>query len=459
MDSEDRKQVGSDLTTGRVLPLLLRFVVPLLLANLIQQLYNSVDTMVIGLVEGSAGTAGVSNGGEVITMLTFTATSFGSAAQIYVSQLAGAGNRKAVSETIGTMLTLMFLMSVVFTVLSICLSSPVLIWLNCPPEAFSEALSYMRIASFGLPFIFGYNALAGIMRGMGESKRPLIFIAVAATANVFLDLLLVVVFPLASAGTAIATACSEAAAFLAAAIFLCKRRKQFSFEISLDNFRMRKEHLSVILRLGIPLSTQSAFIHLTQIICTAQINTFGLVASATNSIGNKIQRLITVFITSTSSGAGAMVGQNVGAGKLERVRTIVYTTLCCTAIPGAIGAFICLFLPRQAFRLFTADQAVIELGVAYLRVTIALMVLSPVQSSYMSVLTGTGNAKLSFLAGTLDGVVLRLGFSFILAYSCGMGVLGFFMGNVLARLGPVAVSMIYYYSGKWKAFRLLPGSS
>lgn len=453
----NERKIGTDLTSGPVLPQLLRFVVPLLLANLIQQLYNSVDTMVIGLVEGSAGTAGVSNGGETVTLLTFIAISFGSAAQVYVSQLSGAGDRKKVGEVLGTLLSLVFLLSVVFTLLSLALCSPVLDWLNCPPEALSEARDYMLIASLGLPFIFGYNALAGFMRGLGESSRPLAFIAVAAVANVFLDLLLVVVIPLASAGTAIATAVSELAAFLAASLFLYRRRKMLGFELSPRSFIVRKDHLRVILRLAIPLSAQSAFIHLTQLICTAQINTFGLAASATNSIGNKIQRLITVFITSTSTGAGAMVGQNIGAGKLERVRKIVHATLLCTAVPGLIGFFVCLFLPRQAFSLFTKDPEVIELGITYLRVTVVLMLLSPIQSSYMSVVTGTGNAKLSFLAGMLDGVVLRLGFSFLLAYTFGMGVLGFFLGNVLARLGPIAVSLSYYLSGRWRTYKLLQG--
>ena len=443
------------MTEGKILPLLLRFVLPLLAANVLQQLYNSVDTMVIGLVEGSRGTSGVSNGGEVLVFLTFIAISFGSAGQIYVSQLSGAGDRKGITETIGTLITLMLLMALVLTVLCLVLCDQVLQWLNCPPEALSQAHDYMMIVSFGLPFIFGYNALAGLMRGLGESKRPLLFIAVAAVANVFLDLLLVVVVPLASAGTAIATAVSEAAAFFSAFIFLYRRREQFGFSLSIEGLRIRPERLKVLMKLGVPLSAQSAFIHLTQMICTAYINTFGLAASATNSIGNKLQRLITVFINSITSGSGTMVGQNLGAGKTERVKSIVHTTLLCSAVPGIAGALICAFLPAQAFSLFTKDPEVIELGVSYMHVTLSLMVFSPIQGSFMAVVTGSGNAKLSFLGGMLDGVVLRLGFSFLLAYGCGMGVLGFFIGNVLARLGPIGVSMTYYFSGRWKTYRLL----
>lgn len=453
--STARKHVGTDLTEGNILHQLIKFMIPLLLANLLQQLYNTVDMAVIGHYVGSAGTVGVSSGGEVATLVTFIATSFGSAGQIYVAQLYGAKNHKAISETIATSLVFMTILAVICMVLSIVFCPVFLDWLNCPEEALEQAKAYMIVVSFGLPFIFGYNAVCGILRGMGEAKRPLLFVAVAAVSNVVMDILFVAIIPLEAAGTAIATVAAQVASFAAAAIFLYKKKDQFQLDFSLKGFKIHGHHLKVLLELGLPLTCQSALIHGTQIICSSHINTFGLVASATNSIGNKVQKLINVFTMSMNGGAGAMVGQNLGARKIDRVKKIVFTTMTLAAIFSSGAALIAIFLPKVAFSLFTNDQAVIDFGVTYLRINLIVFAIAPFQGSFGSVITGSGHTKLNFISGLLDGVILRLGISFLFAYTLNMGVVGFFYGNALARLGPTIVSSTYFFSGKWKTRKLL----
>lgn len=450
-----RKQVGTDLTEGNILRLLIRFVIPLLLANLLQELYNAVDMAVIGHFVGSTGTVGVSIGGEIPGLLTFLATSFGSAGQIYVAQLAGAKEHKAISQTIGTSMTFMLILSLICSFISITFAPQMLRLLNCPEEAMGQAIGYMRVVSLGMPFIFGYNAICGILRGMGESKRPLMFIACAATANIILDILFVAVIPLEAVGTAIATAAAQMASFLSAALFLYSKRKHFHLAFDKSVFRLNGSHLKILLKLGIPLAAQSAMIHVTYMYCSAQINTYGLVASATNSIGSKVQRLINVFTMSINAGAGAMVGQNLGAKKFDRVKRIVYTCIALTSVFSVIAILIALFLPRQAYSLFTTDIDVIEFGVTYLRIVCIVFLLAPVQGSFGSVVTGSGFVKLNFFIGLLDGVILRLGISYLMAYGLNMGVLGFFYGNALARLGPVILSSWYFFSGKWKTRKLL----
>ena len=450
-----QKKVGIDLTQGSVLGGLVRFVIPLLLANILQQLYNTVDMAVIGNYVGSTGTVGVSTGGEVATLLTFLATAFGSAAQIYVAQLSGAGDHRSIRQTIGTCLSFMAILSLVCAGISIVLCGAFLQWLNCPEEALSQARGYMITVSVGLPFVFGYNAICGILRGMGEAKRPLLFVAVAAAVNVVLDLLLVAWIPLGAVGTAIATVAAQCASFVAAGVFLYRKRESFGMTFARGCFRMHKDHLAVLLKLGIPLAAQSALIHGTQLICARHVNAFGLVASATNSIGNKVQKLINILTNSLTSGAGAMVGQNLGARKLDRVHRTVYTTMALAAIFSGFAAIIAIFFPDQAFRLFTRDREVIAFGRTYLRIALIVFAIAPFQGSFGAVLTGSGFTQLNFVAGVLDGVVLRLGISFLLAYGLNMGVVGFFYGNALARLGPTIVSSTYYFSGKWKTRKLL----
>lgn len=452
------KRVGMDLTEGAILPQLIRFVLPLLLANVIQQLYNTVDMIVIGQYMGNAGTIGVSTGGEVATLITFTASAFAGAAQIYVAQLAGSRDHKAISETIMTGITFIGILSIVCTAVCLIFCDTFLGWLNCPEVGFEQARNYMMIVSLGLPFIFEYNMICGILRGMGEAKRPLLFIIIAATANIFLDILLVWAIPLEAAGTAIATAAAEAASCLAAWVFLYRRREQFDIDLSLKGLRINRTHLGVLLKLGLPMTAQSTFIHFSQLICSARINLFGAVASSTNSIGNRIQKLVNIFVNSLNQGAGAMVGQNIGAKKYGRVKKIVYTTLAAGSALACVGVIIALFLPQQLYRMFTIDPEVIEFGVTYMRICALIFAFSAIQGSFNSVVTGSGNARLSFISGMLDGVVLRLGISFLFAYALEMGVKGFFWGNALARLGPITCGLCYFYSGRWRTRKLLNDS-
>lgn len=448
--TENSKTIGQNMTEGNILRQLIWFVLPLLLTNFVQQMYNLVDVMVIGQYVGSSGTVGVATGGEVATLLTFVATSFGSAGQIYAAQLYGAGKRESISEMIGTMITFMVALSVILTAICVGFRDVFLRWLNCPGEAIDHARAYMVIVSFGLPFVFGYNAVCGILRGIGEAKRPLLFVSVAAISNIFLDVLLVAVIPLEAAGTAIATVVAQMAAFSAAALFLYRKKDQFGLEFSLRGFGIKKEHFAVLLKLGVPLTVQSAFIHCSQLICAAHINTFGLVASATNSIGNNVNRLINIFTMSINAGAGSMMGQNIGAKKYDRVKRILYTTMSCTSIFAVIACLIALFFPRQIFSIFTNDAEVIEFGVTFLRICVIIFIISPFQGCFHAVVTASGNAVLSSVIGVLDGLVLRLGISFCLAYICEMGVIGFFYGNALARLAPLVIGAVYFYSGKWK---------
>ncbi len=449
------QKIGTDLTEGSILRVLLVYVSPLLLANIIQQLYNAVDVIIIGKFVGSIGTVGVSNGGEAAALITFIGLSFGSAAQIYISQLTGAKEFAAIREAVIT--TILFSLILAIGLMFVCIlgCGIILAWLNCPKEALSQARDYMIIVSIGLPFVFGYNVICGILRGMGEVRRPLLFILIASVSNIIMDLLLVAVFHLEAAGTAIATIAAQFASFAAASCFLYKKRGHFNASFALRNWKIHPAHLKIILKLGVPMSAQAIFIHFTQLICTSSINTYGLTASAANSIGSKIQKLITVFITSITNGSGAIIGQNIGAKKIDRARKVVYTTLACSGVVSIFACAVAVFLPRQAFSLFTDDAAVIEMGVTYMHICLIIFALGPIQGSYHAIITGVGNAKLNLISGILDGIVLRLGISYFLAYGLEMGVVGFFYGNALARLAPAIISIAYFYSRKWETFRLL----
>ncbi len=444
------KRVGRDLTQGSVLKGLILFALPIILANLIQQLYSMVDLMVIGQFVGNAGTSGVSIGGEVSDFLTPVATAFATAGQIVIAQLAGAKRQSEQKEVTGSFLTLMMAISVGFMVVILLMRAPLLNALNCPPEAYSQAMDYLIITTIGLPFIFGYNAVCGILRGMGDSRRPLLFIVIAATANIFLDLLLVAVIPLEAAGTAIATVASQLASFIAAFVCMYKNKEVFGLEFNRKFFKIRKEPTLIIVKLGLPQAARSILVRISMLWVNASVNAYGLVESSTNAIGNKLQKFLEIYSQSLSQAGGAMVGQNLGAKAHDRAKKTVYWTCITCVIFASFVSLLVYFFPKQVFGIFTTDAAVLEMGVTYLFIMIIHFFASAVTSSFQCMVIGVGNATLNFVIGIMDGIICKIGLSLIFVNLMIMGVYGYFWGTALSRIIPGIICIAYFCGGTWK---------
>lgn len=449
------KKMGVDLTDGSIWKGLYMFAIPIALTNVVQQLYSMVDLMVIGQYAGSAGTVGVSTGGEIADMLTPVATAFSTAGQIYIAQLFGAKMIDKVKETTGTLISMMTLASLMFMVISILFCRPILGLLNCPEVAMEEATRYMVITALGLPFVYGYNAVCGILRGIGESKRPLMFIIVAAVVNIVLDVILVAGFRWGAAGTAIATICAQFGSFLAAFLYMYKRRELFGFELKRSYFKIYKEPFEVILKLGLPQMGRAVMVRFSMLWLNSSVNSFGLVASATNSVGNKIQKFLEVFMLGLTQASGAMVGQNLGAKKQNRAAKTVWTTFfTCMGIATVLTAFAVVF-PEEIFGIFTKDPEVLEFGKTYMKIMVIHFYLTGFHSSFLSMVVGSGFASLNFFQGMLDGIICRIGLAVLFAYVLDMGAVGLFLGAGVCRFFPGVLCCGYFLSGKWKMRKLL----
>lgn len=453
--STKAKQIGTDLTHGPILKALLIFAVPMVLTNVIQQLYSMVDLIIIGQYVGSVGTVGVSTGGELSDLMTPVATAFSNAGQIYIAQLIGARDQRRVKETVGTLLTIMMIVAIFFMVASILFCNQILELLNCPEEALDQARSYMIITALGMPFIFGYNAVCGILRGMGESKRPMYFIIVAAVINIFLDILLVAVFKMEAAGTAIATALSQFGSFAASFVYMYQRRDQFGLELKVSYFKPKRDAFWIILKLGIPQLVRTCFVRFSMLWVNANINAYGLTISATNSVGNKINKFLEVFTQGVDGASGAMIGQNLGAKKTDRAKKIVWVTLGCLLVIAAVCIGLVLLFPKQLFAVFTNDADVIEFGVTYLQILAVSIFVSALIGPFNSMITGCGFVSMGFVIGILDGVICRIGFSLIFANVFQMGAISYFWGTACCRILPCLLCFSYFMSGKWKTRKLL----
>ncbi len=455
MAETPENRVGLDLTQGSILRLLIVFAMPIALTNIIQQFYSLVDLMVIGQFAGSVGTAGVSAGGEIADFAMPIATAFASAGQIYIAQLIGSGDVAKTQRTIGTLISMMMLISIVFMAGTIVFCDPLLKLLNCPEEAFSQARSYMIITGLGIPFIYGYNAVCGVLRGMGESRKPMTFIIFAAVINIFLDILLVAVIPLQAAGTAIATTMAQFGSFAAAFWYMYKNKEQFSFELRLSYFSIDTHAARIIIGQGIPQAVRSALVRVSILWVNANINSYGLIASATNGVGNKLQKFIDVFTQGLSQAAAAMVGQNLGAKKQDRAARTCWCTLECSLVVAVVLSLIFIVMPRQVFGIFTNDPEVIDMGVTYMHILVAHVFCSAVVTAFQAMVIGSGFASMNFAIGILDGVVCKIGLSVIFANILGMGVLGYFWAVGFSRALPAVICFIFFMSGAWKRRKLL----
>lgn len=459
MEATAKKKVGAELTKGPIFKTLMVFAVPIILTNLIQQLYSLVDLMVVGQFVGSTGTVGVSTGGEIADFMTPLATAFAMSGQVYIAQLMGVKQHEKAKRTIGTLLTIMFIASACFALLTLVFCNVILGLLNCPQEAWSQARAYMIITVLGMPFIFGYNGVCGVLRGMGESKKPMYFIIVAAVVNIVCDIILVVVFRLEAAGTAIATVLSQFGSFLAAFIFMYRNKEEMGFEMKLSYFKIDKEAAKKIILLAIPQMVRSTLVRFSMLWVNANVNNYGLVAAATNSVGNKIQKFMEVFMQGVESAAASMVGQNLGAKQPERAKKSILHTWGFCMVVAAVSSLMFLFIPKPLYRLFTADEAVIEFGVTYLQIMVMTIFVNGTTGAFQSMVTGCGFVSLGFLLGIVDGVISRIGFSILFLNVFHQGVESYFWGTAFSRTLTGVVVIAYFLSGKWRTRKLLTDSN
>ena len=455
MSKENNSTMVRDLTTGVVSRTLVMFAIPMLLANLLQTIYNMVDMVVIGQFVGSAGLSAVSIGADIIHMPTFIAMGFCNAGQVIIAQFVGAGNTKSVSRTIGTMFTVVLLGSFALTAVCFIWSDSFLKLMNTPLEAYSLARDYCLTCYAGLFFTFGYNLVSAILRGMGDSGHPLMFIAIAAITNLVLDLIFVAVFKWSAFGAALATVIGQALSFIISIIFLYKRKESFGFDFKLRSFQVDRFVLNKLLKLGIPMCLQSVAINFSMMFVNAYINAYGVIASAVTGIGSKLALVMSVVSSSFSTSGGAMVGQSLGAGKTERIpRVIRFSMIVNLAFATFFTAATFLF-PRQIFGLFNTDPDVLEMAMTFIPCAILGYYGFALRSPFFSLINGVGNANLNLAVGLLDGVVCRIGLAMLLGITAGMGIEGFWYGNVLAGYAPFLIGGIYYISGRWKTQTLL----
>jgi len=440
-----------DFTQGNITVQLVSFAWPLFLSNLLQVVYNMVDMIVVGHFLGKTGTSAVAVGGDISMLLTFIAMGFSAAGQVLIARYIGSKQTDKLGRFVGTMTGFLMVCAVIVSTLSLTFQDRLLKLMNTPAEAYAGAASYSAICMVGLVFIYGYNIVSAILRGMGDSKHPFIFIGIAAALNVVLDIFFVTVIHMGAGGAALATVISQAVSFISCSVFLYKNREQFSLDINFRHFIFwDRTMLSSLVKLGAPMAIKSASIQFSKLFVNSWINSYGVEVSAFAGIANKVSSIANLVSNAMNTAGSTMVGQNIAAGEFTRVKKIlVRLTAITMSISTFISAIIVLF-PEQVFGIFTSDKAVLSISGGYVYIAVLLFIGSALRSAMNALLNGSGNYRINFVTAILDGFVMRIGLSLLFGLALDMRHYGFWLGDALAGFTPFFIGIAFYFSGLWK---------
>ena len=440
----------NDLTVGPITPALLRFAVPVMLSNIMQTLYNMIDMVIIGRFASAAGLSAVSSGGDIMHFFAFLGMGFATAGQIMVAQYVGAGRKKELNDVIGTLFTFVMSAGLVLGVISIVCTDGFIRLINVPPEAVEGARAYVLCCSTGMLFIFGYNMVSAVLRGMGDAKHPMIFVAIASVVNIVLDIVFVAWMHMGAFGAALATVIGQGSSFVLSFIYLYRNREQFAFDFKLRSFRITRYPLSLMIKLGIPIVIQSSAGSISLLFVGRYINPYGVVASAVTGVGNKLNSIALIVANAMNTAGAANIGQNFGAGKLDRVKGIIYRVFLIDFSFEALLTVIILLFPRQVFGLFDKSPAVLDMARQYAPVAAIAFMGYAFRSPSLAFINGLGHAKMNFLMGVTEGFILRMGLTYLLGVVLGLGLPGFWYGFTIGSYGYAVVVAPYFFSGLWK---------
>ena len=351
---------------------------------------------------------------------------------------------------VGTLFTLLMSLAVVILAVFLLIYQDIIRWLNTPPEIWEYTRQYCITCVLGVVFIYGYNLVSAIMRGMGDSRHPFQFIAIASAVNVVLDLLFVGPLGMGPLGAALATVIGQAVSFLFALRLLYRKREEIYFDFKPRHFRIGKQVIRPLISLGIPMVIQSAAVTFSMLFVNAYVNTYGTTAVAVTGVARKLEGMIGVVSQAISSAGGAMISQALGAKKTSRVPKIVFHALWIVAIPSAVFALITWLKPEWLFGLFSSDEEVLKMAITYIPVAMVQYLGCTLRPANFALINGSGNSRLNLLVALLDGIFTRIGLSLLLGVVFAWGIQGFWYGNALSGLVPFLIGTAYLISGRWK---------
>ncbi len=435
-----------DLSVGPAGKQIFLFALPMLLGNVFQQLYNIVDTIIIGRYIGTDALAAAGASFPVIFVLISLVIGITTGTTIIISQYFGAKDFEAVKRAIDTAFIFLFFASLVLTILGVLTIGYIWQLIGLPEHLIADATTYFNIFAIGLVLMFGYNATSAILRGLGDSKTPLYFLIISTFLNIGFDLLFVLVFNWGIAGVAFATVLAQGIAFALSIWYLNRTHKIIRF--AYKGLVFDREIFKNSLRIGIPTGLQHTFVALGMMALLTIVNRFGTNTIAAYTVAGRIDSFAALPAMNFGLALSTFVGQNIGAKKLERIKDGLRATLIMTSVISIMVSLVAWFFGRELMRVFTTDIEVIEIGYSYLVIVSSFYIIFSAMFVTQGVLRGAGDTIVSMFITLFSLWVLRIPASYLLSQHFGTD--GIWWGIPVAWLFGFVASLIYYRSGRWK---------
>lgn len=394
------------------MPLIL-FAFPVLLALFLQAMYGAVDLLIVGKFASSADVSAVSTGSQIMTTLTTLISSFAMGTTILLGQQIGSGRKEESGKTVGAAVVMFACIAVVISLLLVGLAPQVCRIMNAPAEAFSQTASYIRICGGGMLVIVAYNLIGCIFRGLGDSRTPLITVAIACVCNIAGDLLLCAVFQMGTTGAAIATVFAQVISVVAS--FLLIRRKELPFTIKKENMRIHKTYLRQMVNLGAPIALLDLLVSISFLIILAIVNAMGVTASAGVGVAEKVCAFIMLISSAFMQSMSAFVAQNYGAGHMHRARKALHYGVVVSFAIGVLMFVLTFFHGDAMAGIFSSDADVIFAAADYLKAYAIDCLFTSIFFCYTGFYNGIGKTRFVMIQGILGAFCVRVPVSYLMS--------------------------------------------
>lgn len=436
-----------DLTKGKEGSQIFKFAMPMLAGSIFQQLYNVVDSIIVGNYLGKEALGAVGASFPIIFVLVSLVIGIASGCTIIISQYFGAKKIDEVKKTIDTMFIFLFFASLLISIIGIVFSKEIFELIKLPKEMIPQASTYFTIYISGVLLMFGFNGISAILRGLGDSKTPLIFLLISTALNIVLDFLFILGFKWGIEGAALATIISMSTTFLMAIAYL--NRTHEIVKISLKHLSYDKSIFMQSVKIGLPSGLQQSFVALGMIALFRIVNDFGTDAVAAYSAAVRVNSFASMPAMTFAAALSTFVGQNIGANKANRIRKGFLATLLMTSIYSIIITAIVYFLAEEIIMSFNSTPEVVEIGASYLHIVGCFYIVFAFMFITQGVLRGAGDTIIPMFITLISLWVLRIPLSYYLSKIWGTD--GIWWGVPIAWVSGFLFALIYYLTGKWKS--------
>lgn len=408
------KRTQQNLVQGNILPTLISFAVPVLLALFLQAMYGAADLIIVGQFAGTNEQSGVASGSQLFNMITMVMTGLTMGVTVFVGEAIGSGKRRQAGQGVGCGIAVFAVVALLVTAAVVPFSDRLAVWMHAPAQAFAQTSHYVRICGIGTVFITAYNVIGAVFRGIGDSKTPLVTVAIACVINILGDLLLVAVFHMGAAGAAIATVSAQAVSVVCSLYLI--RRKKLPFDFSLRDIRLEPTCIRRILRIGIPIALQELLVQFSFLFIQVVVNTMGVVQSAAVGVAEKVCVFLMLVASAYMQSISAFVAQNNGAGQWERSRQALFYGIRTALAAGAVMGTLAFFGGSFLSGLFSNEPLVIANAHTYLKAYAIDCLLTAILFCFVGYFNGCGRTAFVMVQGVVGAFCVRIPVVFLMSH-------------------------------------------